>query len=100
MAKTRGMTSEAASAKKLRGHRLEQRFAEMIGGRVNRGSQQAKKDILDQNDRTHSVKSGKYWQIFLYRRSRLESNTIFQGLQLSELMIECLDVFPKTETII
>lgn len=95
MVRKRAMTSETASTKKLRGHAMEQVFADLIGGQVNRGSQHAKKDISDINDRTHSVKSGKYWQIFLYRRSRLETNTIFQGLQIADLMIECLDVFPS-----
>ena len=90
------MSSEQASAKKRAGHKLEREFAELIDGEVNAGAQTDKKDVIDKQHRTHSVKGGAWWQIFLYGRSRLEKNSIFQGLgNLASLMIDCIDAFPK-----
>ena len=89
------MSSEQASDKKRLGHRREEEFARAIGGEVNKGAPTDKKDVIDKRHRTYSVKGGTWWQIFLYRRSRLLSNTIFQGLgNLTSLLIECIDVFP------
>ncbi len=97
MAKKRAMTSAEASFKKVRGHISEHDFAKLIKGIVNRGDQQAKKDVIDQSDRTHSLKGGKFWQIFLYRRSRLVTNTMLQIIgNLADIAIECIDVFPDT----
>lgn len=90
------MTSESASLKKIAGHVNEYDFAQIIGGEVNLGSQTDKKDVIDKQHRFHSVKGGKWWQIFLYRRNRLQSNTILQGIgDLAPLMIQCLDSFPE-----
>lgn len=90
------MTPADASRRKVRGHKNERAFAELIGGEVSKALQTDKRDVLDRNHRFHSVKSGTWWQIFLYARSRFESNTVFQGLgALAELMIACLDAFPE-----
>lgn len=90
------MTSEVASLKKISGHITEHDFAELIGGQVNAGNQQAKKDVIDKQHKSHSVKSGTFWQIFLYRRSHWESNTIFRGMgNIADIMIQCLDAFPE-----
>ena len=92
----RAMTPEKASLKKIGGHINEHDFAELIGGEVNLGAHTDKKDVIDQQHRFHSVKGGKWWQIFLYSRNRLATNTIFQGLgDTAELMIRCLDAFPQ-----
>ena len=92
----RAMTPEMAALKKIGGHLHEFDFADLIGGEVNRGSQQDKKDVIDKSHRMHSVKGGTWWQIFLYRRSRLETNTIFQGNgDVANIMIACLDIFPE-----
>ncbi len=92
----RAMTSEQASLKKISGHVNEYDFAELIGGEVNLGSPTDKKDVIDQQHRFHSVKGGTWWQIFLYSRSRLLSNTIFRGLgNLADIMIQCIDAFPE-----
>ena len=92
----RAMTSEQASLKKISGHDNEYHFAELIGGAVNLGSPTDKKDVIDQQHRSHSVKGGTWWQIFLYARSRLLTNTIFRGIgDLAELMIRCIDAFPE-----
>ncbi len=92
----RAMTSEQASLKKISGHVNEYDFAEIIGGEVNLGSPTDKKDVIDQQHRFHSVKGGTWWQIFLYSRSRLLTNTIFQGLgNIANIMIQCIDAFPE-----
>ena len=90
------MSSERASAKKRAGHKLEENFAKLMNGEVNAGAQTDKKDVIDKQHRTHSVKGGTWWQIFLYSKFRLETNTIFQGIgNLAPLMIACIDAFPK-----
>ena len=69
----------------------------MIGGEVNLGSHIDKKDVIDAQHRFHSVKAGTWWQIFLYGRERLRTNTIFQGLgNMADIMIACLDAYPAT----
>ena len=89
------MSSEVASQKKISGHLVEEEFAKLIGGQVNKGSKQAKKDVIDKQHNFHSVKSGSWWQIFLYSKTHWEKNTVFKGLgKISKLMIECLDAFP------
>ena len=91
----RGMTTEQASIKKIAGHLTEHDFAGLIDGEVNKGNQQAKKDVVDARHGTHSVKSGKKWQMFLYARSRLASNTILQTIgNVAPLMVKCIDAFP------
>ncbi|MBC6413766.1 MAG: hypothetical protein GDA45_02365 [Chromatiales bacterium] len=91
------MTSEQASTVKISGHVNEAHFAELIGGHVQRGSHKDKKDVADKKDRFHSVKAGARWQIFLYSKSRLETNTIFQGLgNIASIMIACIDAYPAT----
>ena len=93
----RAMTTTHASQVKLAGHRNEYDFAALIGGQVNLGSHTDKKDVIDQQHRSHSVKAGTWWQVFLYGRERLRTNTIFQGLgQVANIMIACLDAYPPT----
>ena len=93
------MSSEEASNKKISGMINEIDFAQIIGGEVNAGSQTDKKDVIDKQHNSHSVKGGKYWQIFLYSRSRLASNTIFRGMgSLADLLIGCIDAFPAEYT--
>ena len=90
------MTPADASRRKVRGHKNERAFANLIDGEVSKALQTDKRDVLDRTHRFHSVKSGTWWQIFLYARSRFETNTVFQGLgALSELIIACLDAFPE-----
>ena len=91
----RAMTSERASLKKIGGHLREHEFAALISGEVSADSGQEKKDVIDQQHKWHSVKGGTYWQIFLYRRSRLVSNTILQAIGgVSEALIACIDALP------
>ena len=93
----RAMTSSHAREVKVYGHVNEHHFAELIGGAVNKGTQTDKKDVVDKQHRFHSVKGGKWWQIFLYSRERFVSNTIFQGIgNVANIMIDCLDAYPPT----
>lgn len=97
MPRRRAMSSAHASDVKRSGHRNEEDFAFLIGGQVNLGSHIDKKDVIDAQHRFHSVKAGTWWQIFLYGRERLRTNTIFQGLgNLADTMINCLDAYPDT----
>lgn len=42
----------------------------------------AKKDVIDLEGRSYSVKSGeKKWQIFLYGKTRFEGNYVFKGMR-------------------
>jgi len=91
----RAMTPAHARSVKLSGHRNETDFAALIGGEVNAGSHTDKKDVIDQQHRSHSVKAGTWWQVFLYGRDRLQTNTIFQGLgNVAGIMVECIDAYP------
>ena len=91
----RAMTTEHAREVKVSGHRNEDDFASLIGGEVNLGSHTDKKDVIDRQHRSHSVKAGTWWQIFLYGRERLRTNTIFQGLgQVANIMVDCIDAYP------
>ncbi len=93
----KGMESDEAQMKKVAGHTNEDDYAGILGGRVTRGSHTGKTDVVDFNDGRHSVKSGKRsWQVFLYAESRLNSNTILQGIgNVATLLGDCLRVFPK-----
>lgn len=95
MPKKRAMTPEHARQVKQAGHQNERDFASIIGGRIHGGSHTDKRDVMDAQDRSHSVKSGTWWQVFLYSRKRLETNTMFQGLKLADIMIGCLDCYPE-----
>lgn len=97
MARKRAMTSSHASEVKIKGHLNESHFAELIGGEVNLGTHTDKKDVIDRQHRSHSVKSGTWWQVFLYGRERLRTNTMFQGLgEVADIMIDCIDAYPES----
>ena len=90
------MPSDVASRKKIKGHEAERIFSSLIGGRSVGGSSKNKKDVIDSQGKTHSVKTGEWWQIFLYRRSRLQRNTVLQGLgDIANTIITCIDIFPE-----
>ena len=91
----RAMTPEAASGKKLQGHKNEEIFSDLIGGTVVGGNTE-KTDVLDSEGRSYSVKGSKFWQVFLYSRYRLVNNTEFHDMgNIANLMIGCLDAFPE-----
>lgn len=90
------MSSDDASRKKVQGHINERHFAQLIDGEVYKAQHTGKTDVLDKQGNTHSVKSGEWWQIFLYRRSRFVYNTEFNELgNIAPVMIDCLDAFPE-----
>ena len=95
----RGSSSEHARAYRRRGHDNALRFARAIGLDADyRNDLQAKKDVIDPSGDAHSLKSGaKKWQIFLYSRSRFESDDGFQALNgIGSLLIHCIDAFPPS----
>ena len=95
----RGSSSEQARAYRQRGHDNALRFAHAIGlDKDYRNDRQAKKDVIDPSGDAHSLKSGaKKWQIFLYSRSRFESDDGFQALNgVGSLLIHCIDAFPPS----
>jgi hypothetical protein len=83
----RAASSSVSREKKIAGHRNESVYADLIGGEVIIGTQ--KPDVKDNNDFFYSVKSGKKWQVFLYRHDRIETSTYLNILK------PCLDAFPK-----
>jgi len=95
----KGMTTEEASLVKIAGHVNENDYALLIDGTVSVADHVGKKDVMDRQQRMHSVKSGKKWQIFLYSRSRLITNTMLQGLgNVASCLIACLDSQPQVRS--
>lgn len=101
MGKKRAMTSEKARSVKKRGHEDEKEFAELIGaGYQYQNGQTDKKDVIDMNGDTHSVKSGDTrWQVFLYGMKRFQEDKIFKvmggiGDGIGDLIYSCLNCYP------
>ena len=92
----RAMSPERAREVKRAGHFKEEVFARLINGHTNTDSNTSKADVIDGSNRKYSVKSGKFWQVFLYGGERLESNTGWKNVgDLSDAMTACLNVFPE-----
>ena len=91
----KGMKTEVARDKKLRGHRAEEEFAGRVGGEVYRRGGR-KKDVRDRHGDFYSVKAGeKKWQIFLYAESRFLGDAVFQALNgIGDVFVRCLRAFP------
>lgn len=81
----RAPSSDISRKKKLGGHSTEAAYATLIGGNTISGT--GKGDVKDRAGLFHSVKSGKKWQVFLYRYGRIANSKY-----LSELR-SCLDAF-------
>lgn len=99
MAKKKAMTSEKASYVKRKGHADAREFAELLGiGKEYRSEPQAKKDVIDLEGHSYSVKSGeKKWQIFLYGKTRFGKDYTFKGMNgLGELFLQCIESFPES----
>jgi len=97
MPKKKAMSSEKASFVRRKGHADAKEFAELLGiGKEYKSEPQAKKDVIDSEGRSYSVKSGeKKWQIFLYSKTRFESDYTFKGMNgLGELFLQCIESFP------
>ena len=78
----RAPSSKISSEKKRKGHKNEDIFASLINGEVIKGTQ--KGDVKDRNEKLHSVKSGKKWQIFLYSCSRISQSLNLNILRYSQ----------------
>ena len=100
MVRQRGFqNADEARAVRARGHANALAFAHAIGMAADyQNDPTAKKDVIDPSGDAHSVKSGTTkWQIFLYGRSRFETDDGFQALNgVGELLIHCLDTMPDT----
>lgn len=83
----RAPSSKVSREKKLGGHTNEAEYAALIGGSTIQGT--GKGDVQDKTGKLHSVKSGKKWQVFLYRYDRIANSNY-----LSELSA-CLDAFTE-----
>lgn len=99
MAKKKAMSSEKASYVKRKGHDDAREFAELLGiGKEFKSEPQAKKDVIDSDGYSYSVKSGeKKWQIFLYGKTRFETDYTFRGMNgLSGIFLKCIESFPES----
>lgn len=99
MAKKKAMTSQKASYVKRKGHADAKEFAKCLGiGKEYKSDPKAKKDVIDSNGYSYSVKSGeKKWQIFLYGKSRFEKDYTFKAMDgIGDLFLECIESFPET----
>ena len=56
--------------------------------------------MIDPAGDAHSVKSGEIkWQVFLYSRSRIETDHGFKSLNgIGQLLLDCIDAFPLKYT--
>lgn len=98
MAKKKAMTSERARYVRRKGHADAKEFAELLGiGKEYKSDPRAKKDVIDLEGHSYSVKSGeKKWQIFLYGKTRFEEDYTFKGMNgISELFLQCIESFPE-----
>ncbi len=103
MNKKRAMSTEQARQVRESGHLDAKSFARLIG--MDNDYQNGaidKKDVIDQNGDTHSLKSGdKRWQIFLYSQKRFNEDMIYKvmggvGDGIGNLILACLNCFPDT----
>jgi hypothetical protein len=99
MPKKKAMTSEKASFVKRKGHADAREFAKVLGiGKEFKSDPTAKKDVIDSEGYSYSVKSGeKKWQIFLYGKTRFLTNFNFKSMNgLSKIFLECIESFPES----
>jgi len=99
MPKRKAMSSQKESYVKIRGHKDAKEFAELLGIGKEYGSEPtAKKDVIDFEGHSYSVKSGeKKWQIFLYGKTRFEKDYTFKAMNgISDLFLKCIDSFPES----
>ena len=95
MQRRRAMSSDHASDVKVSGHRNEVDFAALIHGSLNLDAPRDKTDVIDSQGRSHSVKAGKWSQIFLYSQGQLPHHFARLG-NVADLMVACLDAYPAT----
>jgi hypothetical protein len=93
----RGLSSKDARQIRQQGHDDAFEFAMLIGLESDyQNNQAAKKDVVDPDGDSHSLKSGnKKWQIFLYGMRAFEDD-VFQSMNgIGQLLIQCIESFPK-----
>ena len=91
------MSSTKARNVRALGHKKARLFASLIGLPSDyQNDSKAKKDVIDNNGDSHSVKSGDYWQIFLYSKNRIDKDPSFQAMNgIGQLILKCLNCFPE-----
>jgi hypothetical protein len=92
----RGSSSSQASEYKLKGHKDEVEFANLIDGSNETDDATGKTDVIGKDGKKYTVKGGKKkWQIFLYGEERFKNDLDFQSMNgIGQLLIECLNSFP------
>ncbi|OGI57330.1 hypothetical protein A3B85_00400 [Candidatus Nomurabacteria bacterium RIFCSPHIGHO2_02_FULL_37_13] len=98
MKKRKAMTTEKARFVRAEGHKDALEFALSIGLKSDyKNDSQAKKDVIDLSGDAYSVKSGnKRWQIFLYHKSRFETDDAFQSMNgIGQILIKCIELYPE-----
>lgn len=93
------MTSAKARQVRTQGHEDALAFAKAIGvDNDYQNNPKAKKDVIDKNGDSHSVKSGSIrWQLFLYRKHRVETDDAFLSMNgIGQLLMSCLNLYPAT----
>ena len=83
----RAPSSKISREKKLLGHANENEYSQLINGKTIAGTK--KSDVIDKHGFSHSVKSGKKWQIFLYGYDRISNS------EHLKLLKPCLEAFPE-----
>ena len=98
MKKRKAMTTEKARFVRTEGHKDALEFALSLGLKNDyKNDPQAKKDVIDLSGDSYSVKSGsKRWQIFLYHKSRFETDDAFQSMNgIGQILIKCIELYPE-----
>lgn len=98
--KSHGMPSEKASRIKVRGHNKEFLFADLIQGKVVKGTN--KVDVIDLNGKSYTIKGGSEikgeegrdgrWQLFLFTESKFVKEEDFPA---RDFMLNILRTFPR-----
>ena len=95
------MSSEKASRVKKRGHKKEYLFAELIGGKIVKGTN--KMDVYGKDGKGYSIKGGSEikgksgrdgrWQLFMFAKKKFLEEIDFPA---KDIFIEVLNSFPQT----
>jgi len=97
--KRKASSPQQAREYRQRGHDVALLFAKSLGMTQDyQNDPKAKKDVIDPSGDAHSVKSGNMkWQMFLYGKSRFESDDSFRAMNgIGQILLDCINSFPDT----
>lgn len=98
--KKRAMSSYKAREVRAVGHMKAKIFSEIIHATNYDNGPQDKKDVIDKNGDAHSVKSGRWWQIFLYSQNRLANDPSFKVMNgIGVILSNILNIFPDDRNV-